>query len=327
MILVRTPFRISFVGGGSDIKSYYQSNPGAVISTSIDKYMYLSLHRKFDKGFRIAYSKIEDVNCRSQIKHPIVRNTLNLFNIDSDLEISAIADIPGKGTGLGSSSSYCISLIKAISEFNNWDLNKKEIAKFACKVEIEMCKEPIGKQDQYACALGGYNRLSFKEDGSVVDERISIDRDFRRYFETYWMIFYTGITRSTSDVLSAQIKEMEKPEKKIVIKEMVELVDPFVQNLKSGNVKELARLLDINWKLKKQMTSIVSNVQINQMYDTAISSGALSGKLLGAGAGGFLLLLVPPSKRSNVQKSLKNLMQVSMQSEHTGTSIIYRGSI
>lgn len=225
MIVVRSPFRLSFVGGGSDIRSFYENNRGAVISTSVNKYMYLSLHRKFDQGFRIAYSKIEEVKKKDDIMHPIVRNVLEHFDVNADLEITSTADIPGKGTGLGSSSSYCISLIRALSEYFNYDLSKKEIAELACHVEIEMCQEPIGKQDQYACALGGYNKLEFCKSGQVKINPITISEDYRSIFEAHWMVFYTGKTRSASKILKVQAQMIKKPEKINRLVKMVELVD------------------------------------------------------------------------------------------------------
>jgi len=325
MIVVRSPFRLSFVGGGSDIRSFYENNRGAVISTSVNKYMYLSLHRKFDQGFRIAYSKIEEVKKKDDIMHPIVRNVLEHFDVNADLEITSTADIPGKGTGLGSSSSYCISLIRALSEYFNYDLSKKEIAELACHVEIEMCQEPIGKQDQYACALGGYNKLEFFKSGQVKINPITISEDYRSIFEAHWMVFYTGKTRSASKILKVQAQMIKKPEKINMLVKMVELVDPFVDSLLSEDIEYSAELLNLNWRLKKELTADVSNTIIDQMYDTAIDAGALAGKLLGAGAGGFLFLLVPPHKKLNVKYAMRHLKHVSFESDNTGTSVVYKG--
>ena len=324
MIVVRTPFRVSFVGGGSDMRAFYENNKGAVISTSIDKYMYLSLHKKFDQGFRIAYSKIEDVQKKHEIVHPIVRNVLEHFDVNTDLEITSTADIPGKGTGLGSSSSYCISLIRALSEYFNFDLNKREIAELACHVEIEMCKEPIGKQDQYACALGGYNKLEFLNTGKVKVNPIKLSEDYRMNFEAHWMVFYTGKTRSASKILEAQGQLIKKPEKNNKLMKMVELVDPFIESLLSEDIAKSAELLNLNWVLKKELTADISNTQIDEMYEAAIEAGALAGKLLGAGAGGFLFLLVPPNKKLDVKYMMRHLKHVPLNSDNTGTSLVYR---
>ena len=325
MIIVRTPFRLSFVGGGSDISSFYEKNNGAVISTSIDKYMYLSLHDKFDEGIRLAYSKIEEVRKIDEIMHPIARNVLNHFNVTANLEITSTADIPGKGTGLGSSSSYCISLIRALCEYFNYDLSKREIAELACHIEIELCREPIGKQDQYACALGGYNKLEFCKTGQVKVEPISMEKDYQAYFEEHWMVFYTGKTRSAAQILDVQAQMIKRPEKNNMLVKMVELVDPFIDSLLAEDVEKSAELLNLNWQLKKEITKGVSNKMIDQMYETALDAGALAGKLLGAGAGGFLFLLVPPNKKLAVRHALRHLKLVQFSSDNTGTSVLFRG--
>lgn len=324
MLVTRTPFRISFVGGGSDISSYYKNNNGAVISTSIDKYMYISIHQKFDKGFRIAYSKIEEVSKISDIEHPIVKNVLKLLNVKDHLEISSIADIPGYGTGLGSSSSYCVGLLKAITEVNNIEYSKEKIACLACKVEIDMCKEPIGKQDQYAAALGGYNKFIFKTDGSVTKRQIKITNDFKRHFESCWMVVYTGITRSTKSILKDQNKQIENFNKLTAMKEMVSLVDPFEKALCDESIEELGNILKHNWDLKKTLSKNISNDFIDEMYNLALKNGALSGKILGAGAGGFLFLLVHPSTQKKMREIFKKFRIVNLASEDTGTSVVYR---
>lgn len=323
MLVTRTPFRISFVGGGSDMSSYYERKFGAVISTSINKYMYISIHKKFEKGFRIAYSKIEEVNKVSEIEHSIVRNTLNLLNLEDQLEISSIADIPGHGTGLGSSSSYCVGLLKALTEMNNLDYSKEKIAELACKVEIDLCKEPIGKQDQYAAALGGYNKLIFNKDGSVSRNQIKISNDFKRHFERYWMVIYTGINRKAKYILEDQNKQIKNSYKYNIMNEMVRLVDPFEKALSNQSIEELGKILDHSWNLKKSLSKNISNNLINDMYDLAIKNGSLGGKILGAGAGGFLFLLVHPSGQNVIREIFKQYRIVNFSSENTGTSVVY----
>ena len=325
MILVRTPFRVSFVGGGSDIPSFYERSHGAVVSTSIDKYMYLSMHKKFDEGFRVAYSRIEEVLRRDEIDHPIVKNVLNYFNISENLEITSTADIPGRGTGLGSSSSYCISLIRALSEYFNYDLNKQQIANLACHVEIDLCQEPIGKQDQFACALGGYNKFEFNQLGEVTTKPLNLKEDYIEFFEAHWMAFYTGETRSASKILKDQAKTIKTHDKFAHMKEMVDLVQPFVDSLVSEDIEQSSDLLNLNWRLKKQLADGISNSKIDSMYDAALKAGAMAGKLLGAGAGGFLFLLVPPNKRGAVKHAMQGRKLVTFKSDNSGTSVVYRG--
>lgn len=306
------------------MRSFYENNGGAVISTSIDKYMYVSLHDKFDEGFRIAYSKIEDVREVHEIEHPIVRNVLIYFNVTKNLEITSTADIPGKGTGLGSSSSYAVSVIRALSELHNCDLKKQEIAELACHIEIKLCGEPIGKQDQYACAIGGYNKLEFEKSGQVNVIPVEMSDDYKNFFESHWMAFYTGNSRSASTILKKQSQMIKDPLKNSMLLRMVELVNPFIDSLSSENIQMTGELLNENWLLKKQLTDGISSSEIDEMYDEAKAAGALAGKLLGAGAGGFLFLLVPPSKRAEVRYALRHLKYVKFSSENSGTSVVYR---
>lgn len=323
MLVTRTPFRISFVGGGSDISSYYTKQNGAVISTSVDKYIYISVHKKFDKGFRLAYSKIEEVSNISNIKHPIVKNVLKLLNVKDQLEISSIADIPGHGTGLGSSSSYCVGLLKALTKMNDMKYSKEKLAELACKVEIEMCKEPIGKQDQYAAALGGYNKLIFKKDGCVSRNKIKFGNDFKNYFESHWIVIYTGITRSTKTILKDQDNQIKNYEKFNTMNEMVSLVEPFEKAIHSESIEDLSKVLKYSWTLKKSLSKNISNNFIDDMYDLALSNGALSGKILGAGAGGFLFLLAHPSKHKKIKEKFKEYRIINFSSENSGTTVIY----
>ena len=323
MIVVRSPFRLSFVGGGSDLPSFYERHPGSVLSTAIDKYIYLNIHQKFEEGYRIAYSQVEDVKSRDQISHPIVRNALKLLNIETPLEITSIADIPGKGTGLGSSSSFAVGLTIALSTQAGIPISKLESADTACKIEIEMCGEPIGKQDQYAAAIGDYNVFRFFEDGSVKVEPLNLDDEIRREFEDQWVIVYTGKTRSAGTILAEQSKGMADVAKFEATKTMAALVPEFSSSLVKGDFKEIGVLLNENWKLKRSLQTDISNDLVNKIYDTGMAYGALGGKLLGAGAGGFVFLLVPKECRENVIKSLNKFRLFQFRSDRSGAKVIY----
>lgn len=324
MIVVRTPFRLSFVGGGSDIESFYTQYPGSVISTSINKFIYINIHEKFEKGFRIAYSKVEDVKRIEDIEHPIVRNSLSLLKIKSALEIASIADIPGQGTGLGSSSSYAVGLLLGLITQLGKKVNKSSLANLACKVEISLCGDPIGKQDQFAAAIGGYNRLSFGLDGKVTYKKINLQKEFMSYFESQWLVFFTGISRSASSLLHQQKSLMQNREKFNIQKQIVSLCDDFQRSMEKEDFLSLAAILDESWKLKSSISKNISNSIIDEMYSAATSQGALGGKLLGAGAGGFLFLLVPTKNIIKVKEVLKNFRQFQFLSETDGAKVVYK---
>ena len=324
MIVIRVPFRLSFVGGGSDIDSFYKQCPGSVISTSINKYIYINIHEKFEHGFRIAYSKVEDVKSIQKIEHPIVRNSLNLLKIKSSLEIASIADIPGQGTGLGSSSSYAVGLLLGLITHSGKTVSKSELADLACEVEINLCGEPIGKQDQFAAALGGYNRLSFGLDGKVTHKKIKLQKEFKSYFESQWLVFFTGISRSASSLLYQQKNLMNEKNIFNTQKEIATLCDDFQIALENEDFLSLARIINESWELKKSISTSISNSIIDKMYSAAIENGALGGKLLGAGAGGFLFLLVPKSKTTRVKQALKQFRLFQFSSEEDGAKVIYK---
>lgn len=326
MIVVRSPFRLSFVGGGSDLPSFFERHPGCVLSTAIDKYIYLNIHQRFEEGYRIAYSQVEDVALRDQISHPIVRNALKIMSIDTPLEITSIADIPGKGTGLGSSSSFAVGLATALSTQAGIPFSKMEAAEMACKIEIEMCGEPIGKQDQYAAAIGDYNVIHFFEDGNVKVEPLILDEKLRKDFEDQWVIVYTGATRAAGAILSEQSQGMTDVTKFETTKTMASLVPEFNSSLLKGDFEEIGRLLNENWKLKRSLQLNISNELVDGIYETGMAHGAIGGKLLGAGAGGFVFLLVPVERRESVVKSLKEFRLFNFRSDRSGAKVIYESA-
>jgi D-glycero-alpha-D-manno-heptose-7-phosphate kinase len=321
MIISKTPLRISLFGGGTDLKDYYGSEYGAVISTSIDKYIYVTINKRFEDSIRVSYSKTEIVDDVDKIQHPIVRNALKLVGIESGIEITSIADIPAR-TGLGSSSTFTIGLLNALYAYKGIYASPETLASQACKIEIELLKEPIGKQDQYAAAYGGFNYIQFNEDDSVFVEPLIYFKKFRDFINDNLMLFYTGITRNTSEILSDQKKNtVSKHEILTQMKYMTKEFKNLLLNDKDFNY--IGKLLDKAWNLKKQMSNKISLECIDNYYNTAIQNGALGGKLLGAGGGGFLLLYCEPCNQGRVKNALYTLRSVPFKFESNGSKIIF----
>ena len=322
MIVSRTPLRMSFVGGGSDLSSFYHDEMGAVLSTSIEKYVYICVNSKFDGKIRVSYSETENIESWSDIKHPLVRESLGIMGIKEGIEIASLADIPSNGSGLGSSSAYTVGLINALSHYKKSGLSKGEIARLACEIEINRCQEPIGKQDQYAAAFGGLNVIRFLPDESViVDPLICLSETVKKLQENI-IVFFTGRTRSASKVLVSQFAALRESDKKVFVRRMVSLVFAMKQELECGRLDEIGTILDENWRLKSQLTSGISDGQINHWYSIGLSNGALGGKLLGAGNGGFLMFYAPRSEHERLAKALLDLRVVNFKFDKIGTMIL-----
>lgn len=322
MIGIRTPFRMSFIGGGSDMKEFYEVHDGCVLSTSIDKYMYTFIHKYFNKKIQIKYSQTEIVKTIKEINHPIVRSVLERFKLNG-LDINFIADIPA-GTGMGSSSSFTVGLIHALYEYTGQKINPSKLAEFACDIEINILKEPIGKQDQYAAAFGGFNVIRFISNGKVVVERLNLNKDIINQLEQNLVLFYTGKVRSASKILSDQKNQVSNSKEKIkTLKIMSDLVDETKEKLIQGNLDDFGKILDFNWNLKKSLSSKISDDRINQVYETALKNGALGGKILGAGGGGFFLFYCPLENQSKLKASLSKLTELPFSFEYDGSKLIY----
>ena len=324
MIISKTPFRMSYVGGGTDLRAFYKDEPGAVVSTSIDKYMYVALHKKFDEKIRIAYSSVEEVEDISQIKHPLVRESLLLTNLNSGVEITSTADIPGKGTGLGSSSSYTVGLLKAIHEYQSIDSDPYEIASLACCVEINKCGEPIGKQDQFAASFGGLRMYEFMPDESVNIHDIKCTDSFKNQLNNSSISFYLGTTRSASKILEVQKEVSKKSNKKLVLRRMAQIAHEFKSGIENSSIDNLVDLMNENWSLKKSLTSHISNTFVDDVFKTGLDAGAWAGKLLGAGGGGFVTFLAPKRAHKRIKEKLSNLRKVSLKMEDLGSQIIHK---
>lgn len=324
MIISRTPFRVSFAGGGTDLPEFYSKEDGQVISTGIDKYIYVAVKRQTaisEHKFRINWSKVEFKDRIEDIEHPIVREALRMMDMDIPLEISTFADIPAN-TGLGSSSSFAVGLLHALFALKGKMVTKGIIAGMAAHLEIDKLQRKIGKQDHYAAAYGNLNVFTFHVDGSVSVDPVFYKPEIKDSLEKHLMLFYTAIKRDAHKILSVQ--HMRTEEKRHVLAEMKSLVLPLGELLSSGaNLREFGRLLHRGWILKKSIIDEISSPEIDGYYDRAISAGALGGKLLGAGGGGFLLFFVEPAKQMAVAKVLSNLYCLPFKFENAGSRITY----
>ncbi len=323
MIISKTPLRMSFVGGGSDLPAFYREDSGAVLSTTIDKYMYIALNRKFDGRIRINYSRTEEVDCPDQVEHPLVREALFLTGITGGIEIASLADIPSMGSGLGSSSTYTVGILNGLYAYNNQFVSKETLARQACDIEINRCGEPIGKQDQYAAAYGGLNLIRFHPNESVSVDPVICKPELLKTLEDSTLVFYTGRTRSASEVLSQQSKSLLSTNKKLLMRRMVQLAFDLKAELEAGSLDNFGSILDENWRLKAQLSQGITDSQIDAWYATGLAHGAKGGKLLGAGNGGFMMFFAPPHLHQDITNALPDMELVKFQFERNGTQIVF----
>ncbi len=325
MIITKTPVRISFLGGGTDYPEYFEKHEGSVLVTTIDKYSYLSvkpLNDFFDYNIRISYTKTELVNNVEEIAHPSVRECLKFLKIYKGIEINYVGDLPAR-TGLGSSSSFTVGLLHALHAFKGEMVSKQQLAEEAVIIEREMIKERIGLQDQYASAFGGLLLLKFFGRNQVDVCPIAICPERRKMFNERLMLFYTGISRTAHEILKEQIEKTEDNHSKLIA--LNALVERGIKILCNNdkNLSEFGELLDEGWRIKKQLSVKISNEEIDRNYNLAKKVGAVGGKLLGAGGGGFLLLYVEQDKKNKVRRALSNLKEVEFRFENEGSRIIF----
>lgn len=324
MIITKTPFRISFCGGGSDIADFYKHHGGCVLSTSINKYMYLTIHPYFDETkTALRYSQIEIVENIEEIKHTIFRQVLKDKGV-SGVEISSTADVPS-GTGLGSSSSFTVGLLHTLYCYASKYVSKEDIAAEACKVEIEKLGNPIGKQDQYAAACGGLNFIEFHRDDTVTVSPIIMEDETRRELEQNLMMFYTGITHDANAILAEQKRNILQEDKTRNLLQMCELARNMKKALEGNELSDFGHILNEGWVRKRALASQVSSPRIDELYQCAMDHGALGGKLLGAGGGGFLLFYCEKYKQRRLEEVI-GLPRFPLQFEHDGTSVVYIGN-
>jgi D-glycero-alpha-D-manno-heptose-7-phosphate kinase len=325
MIVVKTPMRVSFCGGGSDLPAFYEKHGGAVLSAGINRYIYLSIHPYFYPDKTICkYSQNEIVDNPKDLKHPIFRVLLEKFDING-VEIVSTADVPA-GTGLGSSSSFTVSLLHILYAYTGKYVSQNRLASEACYTEIELLKEPIGKQDQYAAAFGGLNVYRFNKDGTVLTEPVIMSKDAKKRLENNLLMFYTGDLRSASKILAEQGKNIvSQTDKEQAQLKIMKYTDELHKELTANNIDSVGALLHENWIQKRTLAGGITNQLIDDAYNKALENGATGGKLLGAGGGGFLLFYVPEHQHNNVKNALSHLRFMEFGFSNGGSNIIYVG--
>lgn len=328
MIITRTPFRVSFFGGGTDYQAWFEKNGGSVLSVSINKYCYITcryLPPFFEHKNRIVWSKIESVKDVEEIQHPAVRAALQFMNVNEGVEVHHDGDLPAR-TGLGSSSSFSVGFLHALNALQGRMITKKQLAFDAINLEQNLLKENVGAQDQVAAAYGGFNRIDFGGPHKVSVHPISLSSERYNLLQDHLMLFFTGLSRHASEVAAEQVKVIAQKSKEKELKIMHGMVDRAIEVLKSdSSLDEFGRLLHESWQLKRSLTSQISNSLIDETYEAGRSAGALGGKLLGAGGGGFMLFFVKPEQQPKVKEKLKNLLYVPFRFENLGSQIIYYG--
>ncbi|HEY1786893.1 MAG TPA: galactokinase [Verrucomicrobiae bacterium] len=324
MIIARSPLRISLGGGGTDLPSYYEKFGGFLIAAAIDRYVYITLHENFAPDLILKYSKIERVADAGKVEHPIIREAFALTSVDGrGLEVASMADIPA-GTGLGSSGSFTTALLKALHAHKKNLIHPAELAAQACEIELGRLKEPIGKQDQYIAAYGGVTCFKFLENGKVDAWPLKLSHETRDNLEDNLLLFFTGYSRSASAILKEQ-DQKSKSDDQAMIENLHFVKDLGLQSqaaLESGNLAEFARLMDVHWQRKKQRSSGMSNPKINEWYDLAMASGALGGKLIGAGGGGFLMFYAEDKGKLRHAMRSVGLKEVRFRFDFEGTKLV-----
>lgn len=323
MIISRTPFRVSFFGGGTDYPDWFKNHPGAVLATTIDKYCYLTcryLPPFFDHKSRILYSQIENVKTIDEIDHPAVREVLRFLKVDEGVEVHHDGDLPAR-TGLGSSSSFTVGLLNSLYAMLGKMPTKEQLASEAIHIEQKMCGDIVGCQDQTLAAYGGFNYIEFGGDNHLKVQKVTIGPERTRLLQDHLMLYFTGFSRFSSEITKHQIQNIPKKEAELMA--MYEMAQEALKILNNGDMNDFGKLLDDSWKLKRSLSNKVSTPEIDGMYEAAKKAGALGGKVLGAGGGGFVLLFVPPEKQTVVREKLKNHLLVPFKFEDLGSQIIF----
>lgn len=321
MIITQTPLRISFAGGGTDLKAFYGLHEGAVVSTAIDKYVFVIVKERFDNKIYLNYSTKEIVDSVDDIQHDIFREALRLVGIENGVEITSLADIPSSGSGLGSSSSFTVGLLNALYTYANEPQPAEKLAQDACKIEIDILGKPIGKQDQYIAAYGGLRQFKFKKDETVENNLVNLSNEQKRRFGSQIQLFFTDITRKADAILSEQKKSTVNKQDALI--QMKSQVDRIVQHLENDDFGEIGKIMHEGWELKKSLASKISNPSINEMYQIAKDFGALGGKICGAGGGGFLLTYCPRERQTNLRLGLKDFREMPFMLEDSGSKVIF----
>lgn len=321
MIIVQTPLRISFFGGGTDFPSFFMEEGGCVLSSAIDKYIYVTVKKRFDHKLRIGYTHTEMVDSVDDIQHELIREALRVTSVSQSIEVTTMGDIPSEGSGLGSSSTVTVGALHALYTYLGEIPSMECLAKEACEIEIERLGKPIGIQDQYIAAYGNLRFFEFLSGGQVKVEKMKLDREFRRALNDCFLLFFTGINRRADTVLSEQKNNIK--ERMSVLREIKQMAYQAKKELEDGNFDSFGSLLDQTWELKKRMAGPISNDRIDEIYNTARQAGAIGGKITGAGGGGFLLLYVPYERHRAVRQALSTLQELPFQLEQDGSKVIF----
>jgi len=321
MIIVQTPLRISFFGGGTDFREFFHQEEGWVLTSAIDKYIFVTIKERFDNKIRVGYTRTELVDHIDELQHELVRECLRKTGIRQGVEISTMADIPSEGSGLGSSSTVTVGLLNAMYNYLGTPVDHERLAHEACAIEIDVLRKPIGVQDQYIAAYGGQRFIRFCRNGEIELESLGLDLNQSRKLNRSLMLFYTNIPRKAESVLTEQVKNMETNLE--VLRELKRLALSARECLRTEAFDDFGSLLDQSWQFKKQLASSVSNSVIDEIYQEAQKAGALGGKITGAGAGGFLLLYCPPSKQDDVRHALRRLTELPFALARDGTKVIF----
>jgi D-glycero-alpha-D-manno-heptose-7-phosphate kinase len=323
VLLTKTPLRISFFGGGSDLSYYYEYTDGLCVSTTINSFIYLACNKCVANHLKVIYSKLELATHIEDIKHSRVREALKFFGLTSNLEIASFSDVPTLGTGLGSSSTFTVGLVKALYYIKyGHEIESTELAEIACYIEIDRCKEPIGLQDQYAAAIGGFNQYRFTKAGVQV-EPVPINPSVRINLESRLLFFNTGISRSASEILAKQVEKNKSGANTATIGALVDMAEVSLKYLQNNKLHDFGQLLHESWLHKKKVSDNISNDIIDEMYDLAMKNGALGGKILGAGGGGYLMIYVPLSKKTKVIEALSNYEKREFSFYNKGCTLEY----
>lgn len=321
MLISRTPFRVSFAGGGSDLSAFYAEEPGAVLSACIQRHMYVTVHERFEPNLRVSYSRTETVDTVEQLEHSLVREALRLTELGPPLEVTTVADVPA-GTGLGSSSSLVVGLLSALHAYAGRSPSPQQLAGQACEIEIERLGQPIGKQDQYAAAHGGLNYIRFNQDESVTVEPVRCEPSALSELERHVLIVYTYLQRSASEILGRQRANVGR--QRAALRELRDIASALRANLESGfEPRAFGQGLHEAWQLKRGLADGITTPDLDAAYATARAAGAWGGKLLGAGGGGFLLLFAAPERHADIRERLRRPRTLPFQVETQGSRVVF----
>ena len=321
MIIVQTPLRISFFGGGTDFPSFFMEEGGCVLSSAIDKFIFVTVKERFDTKLRIGYTQTEMVDNIDEIHHDLIRESLRLTGIRQGLEVTTMGDIPSEGSGLGSSSTVTVGALQAMYTYLGEIVSAERLARESCTIEIDVLKKPIGIQDQYIAAYGGLRFFTFQPDGQVRVEKVRISPESQRMLNDSFLLFFTGVSRRADTILSEQKNNIKA--RAIELREIKQMAYQARCDIEVGNFDSFGALMNQSWELKKRLAGTISNDQINSLYETAKHAGAIGGKITGAGGGGFLLLYVPYDRQSAVRAALQGLQELPFRLEADGTKVIF----